>query len=219
MPIISVDYRLSPKYKFPAALQDCLDAYLWLTSGSSEVFNLLGFTPKKVIICGDSAGGGLTLSLALILNDIRVKKLRSIVMPSALIAFYPVCDLRPSASPSRLLTCFETFLPLGLLMSILDAYFPDKVNDSEKISDDSSEEKIISSYLPGPHSSRPPWYRKRGLKQRLSDINKLAGSPYASPLCYEDFDSLADVKLYQILGEYDPLLDENIEFAKKWKGQ
>lgn len=200
-------------------MQDCLDVYLWLTSGLLEVHNILGFNPKKVIVCGDSAGGGLTLSLALTLNDIRVKNFREILMPSALIAFYPVCDLRPSTSPSRLLTCFETFLPIGLLMGILDAYFVKKLADYNPPSNDDPEEnQVISSCLTGPHSSRPPWYRKKGLKKRLEAINKSADNPYASPILYQNFDSLADVKLFQIIGEYDPLLDENIELAKKWKG-
>ncbi|XP_074598630.1 hormone-sensitive lipase-like [Brevipalpus obovatus] len=222
MPILSVDYCLSPKHKFPEALMDCLDAYLWVISGTEEVKQRIGFHPKNIVLCGDSAGGGLILSLSLVLNDlIRFRKCSEIRMPMAVIPFYPVCSLQSSVSPSRLFTCFETFLPLGCLLSILDAYFiphDAEINLSTSPEVIAWENRIINSACPGPHTVNPPWYRRRGIFPRLEIINQLASSPYASPILYEHFDSLVDLPLYIIVGEFDPLLDENIELAKRWKG-
>ncbi len=55
LPAVAIRYRLAPEHPFPAAQQDCLGAYRDLLKS--------GVDPKSVIFCGDSAGGGLALSL------------------------------------------------------------------------------------------------------------------------------------------------------------
>jgi len=57
--ILSLDYRLAPEHPHPAGLEDCHDALVWLASRSSG--------PLGVI--GESAGGGLAASLALLARD------------------------------------------------------------------------------------------------------------------------------------------------------
>ncbi len=56
-----VHYRLAPEHPFPAGLEDCLAAYRYLLD--------LGTDPRGIVIAGDSAGGGLTLSTLLALRD------------------------------------------------------------------------------------------------------------------------------------------------------
>ncbi|MBL0089946.1 MAG: alpha/beta hydrolase [Ideonella sp.] len=56
-----VHYRLAPEHPFPAGLEDCLAAYRHLLA--------LGTDPRSIVIAGDSAGGGLTLSTLLALRD------------------------------------------------------------------------------------------------------------------------------------------------------
>ncbi len=56
-----VHYRLAPEHPFPAGLEDCLAAYRHLLD--------LGTDPKSIVIAGDSAGGGLTLSTLMALRD------------------------------------------------------------------------------------------------------------------------------------------------------
>jgi epsilon-lactone hydrolase len=56
-----LEYRLAPEHPFPAALDDAVAAYRWL--GKS------GVDPRRVIIAGDSAGGGLTLATLIALRD------------------------------------------------------------------------------------------------------------------------------------------------------
>ena len=53
--VLAVDYRLAPEHKFPSAQQDVETIYSWLVAK--------GFPPKRIGIAGDSAGGGLTMSL------------------------------------------------------------------------------------------------------------------------------------------------------------
>ena len=51
---LSIDYRLAPESPFPAPVEDALDAYRWLSSEGAD--------PGKIVIGGDSAGGGLTVA-------------------------------------------------------------------------------------------------------------------------------------------------------------
>lgn len=79
MRVLAVDYRLAPDYPFPAAQHDCLTAYYWLRSqGASE---------DKIAVLGDSAGGGLAVSLTMLLRD------NGEVLPSSLILVSPWVDL------------------------------------------------------------------------------------------------------------------------------
>ncbi|HUG38570.1 MAG TPA: alpha/beta hydrolase [Candidatus Limnocylindrales bacterium] len=54
--VISVDYRLAPEHKFPAAVDDALAAYRWVRSHGREI----GADPGRVAMAGDSAGGNLS---------------------------------------------------------------------------------------------------------------------------------------------------------------
>jgi acetyl esterase/lipase len=58
--VLSLDYRLAPEHPFPAAVDDARAAYLWLLAQ--------GFSPKRIAIAGDSAGGGLTFATLLALK-------------------------------------------------------------------------------------------------------------------------------------------------------
>lgn len=59
---LSVEYRLAPEHPFPAAVDDAVAAYRWLVSEGGE-------TPDRVVIAGDSAGGGLTFATLVALRD------------------------------------------------------------------------------------------------------------------------------------------------------
>lgn len=65
LPVVSVDYRLAPEAKWPAAPDDCEAAARWVASSPAE----LGRTATSLVLSGDSAGGNLTIVVAMALRD------------------------------------------------------------------------------------------------------------------------------------------------------
>jgi acetyl esterase/lipase/NRPS condensation-like uncharacterized protein len=77
-------YRLAPEHPFPAALEDALTAYSYILS--------CGYKPEQVILCGESAGGGLVYSLGLKLRA------RNMPLPAGIIGISPWSDLTLSGN-------------------------------------------------------------------------------------------------------------------------
>ena len=77
--LLAVDYRLAPEHPFPAALEDALSAYRWLLAQNIDA--------KRIVVAGDSAGGGLMLALILSLRDAGTP------LPAAAACLSPWTDL------------------------------------------------------------------------------------------------------------------------------
>ena len=91
--VMSVDYRMGPEHRFPAAVEDSFAALDWLHANAAR----LGADPERLGVHGDSAGGNLAAVVALMARDRGAPKLRlqSLV--------YPVADYTLSAAS------YETF--------------------------------------------------------------------------------------------------------------
>lgn len=66
VPVASVEYRLAPENPFPAPQEDCHSALVWL-AGQADA---LGFDAGRIIVAGESAGGGLAAALAIMARDL-----------------------------------------------------------------------------------------------------------------------------------------------------
>jgi monoterpene epsilon-lactone hydrolase len=77
---LAFGYRSAPEFPFPTAIEDCVEAYLWLVKQ--------GTSPQKIALVGDSAGGALVLSIMMALRD------RGAPLPAAGLPMSPWTDLK-----------------------------------------------------------------------------------------------------------------------------
>lgn len=83
LPVLNVDYRQLPKAHLVETLEDCIEAYRYLLAE--------GFAAERIILAGDSAGGGLAFLVALAARD------RGLPMPGAISVIAPWSDLDNTA--------------------------------------------------------------------------------------------------------------------------
>lgn len=88
-------YRLAPQFPFPCGLQDCLAAYLYLITVQE---------PNTIVLAGDSAGGGMVVSLLVTLRD------QGIPLPAGAVLISPWVDLTHSF-PSVAGECPFDYIP------------------------------------------------------------------------------------------------------------
>jgi acetyl esterase len=113
--VISVDYRLAPEQKFPAAVDDCVFATRWVAEHATE----LNADAARIIVAGDSAGGTLAAATTLRLRDEGGPSLCGQLL------MYPVTDYHTPGTPSYEANAEGYGLTRGTMKWFWDHYLND----------------------------------------------------------------------------------------------
>jgi acetyl esterase/lipase len=110
--VLVLDYRLAPAWPFPAALDDAVAAYRWLTGPAR------GIDPSSLVVTGDSAGGGLAVALLVALRD------AGDALPAGAALLSPWTDLALTGDSHRSEDGRDPMCATGTLAQSVEAYVP-----------------------------------------------------------------------------------------------
>ncbi|KAJ8096672.1 alpha/beta-hydrolase [Lipomyces tetrasporus] len=148
--VVSVGYRLAPEYPFPVAIDDGVDAILWIWEHADD----LNLDRTRIALSGFSAGGNLSLTVALRLHEVVQKR-----MPTAeiqlvgIVAFYPSVDwtqTRAERTASNLISAEKSPIPEGLFKFFDASYlYPQPIDmGSPYLSPGLASEELLVAALP-----------------------------------------------------------------------
>lgn len=104
-------YPLAPEHPFPAGIDACAAAYRFLLDQGKD--------PKRIIMAGDSAGGGLTLGTLLKLRD------EGLPMPACAVTLSPGANCHPDPDETALRDPTDAMLSADIIRNVVDVYVPD----------------------------------------------------------------------------------------------
>lgn len=127
-------YRLAPQFPFPCGLQDCLAAYLQLLASGQE--------PSTIVMAGDSAGGGMVLSMLCTLRD------QGLPLPAGAVLLSPWVDLTHSFPSVAEDSPFDYVPGNGFHQRPSAAWPPPNADDMLKIEQELVKELAHKQHLP-----------------------------------------------------------------------
>ncbi len=104
--VLLIDYRLAPEHPFPAAVEDAVASYRWLCDQ--------GFARERIVIAGDSAGGGLTLATLAALKE------AGDALPASAVCLSPFADLEGTGDSYQ--TADDPLLTLEAVQGMATTY-------------------------------------------------------------------------------------------------
>lgn len=141
--VLLPEYRLAPEHVFPAALEDLLSLIAWI--GRGEAGN------RRLVLSGDSAGGGLVIAAFLALKESRLP------LPTAGVCLSPWVDLTMSGDSARPGEVDDPLLDSNALSMMAGLYAPGKLDSP------------LASPLRGDLAGLPPLLIMAGTREILVD--------------------------------------------------
>ena len=186
---ISINYRLAPENKWPVQTEDCFEAYVNI---------LKEYDAKDIVFMGESAGGTLVLSLALLSKE------RGLPMPKAIVAFSPATD-NCEDLPSHTKNIKTDYMLKDMVAKgITDVLFDHQAKEEEL------KDPLLSPYY-GDYKGLPPILLSVSDSETLYDDTVI----FYEKLKKEDHEVMLDVKhgvchAYQIM-TYMPEARETLD--------
>jgi epsilon-lactone hydrolase len=146
---LGVNYRLTPEHPFPHGLNDMVMAY--------EFLLVEGYSPTRIAVAGDSAGGGLGAALLLAIRD------RGLPLPACAVLISGWYDLTMSLPSLERNALFDPLLMRDVLEAMASAYVP---------SDQDRRNPLISPLFSDP-TGLPPLLIQVSTHEVLADENAL----------------------------------------------
>lgn len=141
-PVLLVDYRLAPEHPYPAPVEDALAVYRAVTAEMD---------PKRIVLSGDSAGGGLCMATLLNIRD------QGLPLPAGGIGICPLLDLAGEGDSADIPS--DPLIGRDLIVGMGKVY----------IGDIDPHDHPLASPLWGTHHGLPPIYLCASASEALRD--------------------------------------------------
>ncbi|KAK9481859.1 Alpha/Beta hydrolase protein [Lipomyces starkeyi] len=148
--VVSVGYRLAPEYPHPVAVDDGVDAILWIWEHAHE----LNLDRTRIALSGFSAGGNLSFAVALKLNEIVQKRMARVeIQLVGIVAFYPSVDwtqTRADRTASNIISREKSLIPERMFKFFDASYlYPQPIDmGSPYLSPGLASEQLLVAGLP-----------------------------------------------------------------------
>lgn len=146
--VYMLDYRLAPEHPFPAAVDDANAAWRWLLAQ--------GYSPAKLVICGDSAGGGLSLATLQRIRD------EGLPLPACAVPLSPWADLECTG---------ETMVSNAAIDPMVHKDFTRQLSDMY-VTGGKSLRDPLASPIHGDYRGLPPMLIQVGERETLLDDSR-----------------------------------------------
>jgi epsilon-lactone hydrolase len=179
--VLALDYRLAPEYPYPAAVEDSVAAYRWMLAR--------GLSPARIVIAGDSAGGGLTVAALVALKEANIP------LPAAGVCLSPWIDMEATGDSMKSRAGDDPIVQKEALLAMAAAYLGGK-----------SPRTPLASPLYADLSGLPPLLIQVGTAETLlDDASRLAERARKAGVrvTYEPWEGM--IHIWQL---FAPMLDE-----------
>lgn len=165
--VFNVNYRLAPKHRFPAAIEDVCAAATWV----HEELERWGGDPSRVVFAGESAGANLVTSLALATAYRRPEPYAQRVWDTSMrpVAVLPACGIHQVTDPARFKRRRASLSPFVLdrIVEVSRAYVGEGAESSDALA--LADPLVLLERGEAPERPLAPFFTPVGTKDPLLD--------------------------------------------------